>query len=156
MTAVVSPAESAAGLRGMYNRVADRLGARVGHDLVAIAARLGIAGVFWLSGRTKVDGLLTVSDSAVALFADEYRVPLLAPELAAHLAAYAEHLFPLLLVLGLFTRASALALLGMTAVIQVFVYPLAWPTHLVWAASMLYLAGRGGGSLSLDRVLRLR
>jgi putative oxidoreductase len=156
MTAVVSSVEPVAGVRGIYNRVADRLGALIGHDLVAIAARLGIAGVFWLSGRTKVDGLLTVSDSAVALFADEYQVPLLAPELAAHLAAYAEHLFPVLLVLGLFTRASALALLGMTAVIQVFVYPLAWPTHLVWAASMLYLAGRGGGSLSLDRVLRLR
>jgi putative oxidoreductase len=156
MTAVVSSVEPVAGVRGICNRVADRLGALIGHDLVAIAARLGIAGVFWLSGRTKVDGLLTVSDSAVALFADEYQVPLLAPELAAHLAAYAEHLFPVLLVLGLFTRASALALLGMTAVIQVFVYPLAWPTHLVWAASMLYLAGRGGGSLSLDRVLRLR
>lgn len=156
MTAVVSPVEPVAGVRRIYNLVAGRLGALIGHDLVAIAARLGIAGVFWLSGRTKVDGLLTVSDNAVALFADEYRVPLLSPELAAHLAAYAEHLFPVLLVLGLFTRASALALLGMTAVIQVFVYPLAWPTHLVWATSMLYLVGRGGGALSLDRLLRLR
>ena len=122
----------------------------------ALAARFGVAGVFWLSGRTKVEGLLTVSDGALALFADEYRLPLLAPELAAHLAAYAEHLFPLLLVLGLFTRGSALALLGMTAVIQVFVYPAAWPTHLVWASAMLYLAGRGAGRLSLDRVLGLR
>jgi putative oxidoreductase len=75
------------------------------------------------------------------------------PEIAAHLAAYSEHLFPLLLVLGLFTRLSALALLGMTLVIQVFVYPDAWPTHLSWAALLLYLAGRGAGRLSLDHAL---
>jgi len=156
MNAFTQDAAPAAGAAGRYNRVADRLAALVGHDLLALAARLGIAGVFWLSGRTKVDGLLTVSDNAVALFADEYRLPLITPELAAHLAAYAEHLFPLLLVLGLFTRASALALLGMTVVIQVFVYPAAWPTHLVWATAMLYLAGRGAGRLSLDQLLALR
>jgi putative oxidoreductase len=75
---------------------------------------------------------------------------------AAHLATYAEHLFPLLLVLGLCTRLSALALLGMTAVIQVFVYPQAGITHLWWAAPLLYLAGRGGGAFGLDRVLGLR
>jgi putative oxidoreductase len=92
----------------------------------------------------------------VALFADEYKVPLLPPELAAHLAAYAEHLFPILLVLGLLTRASALALFGMTAVIQIFVYPDAWPTHLVWATALLYLAARGAGRLSLDSVLGLK
>jgi putative oxidoreductase len=148
-------AEASAGLRGLHNRIAGRLQVLIGHDLLALAARFGIAGVFWYSGRTKVEGLLTVSDSAVALFADEYRVPLLPPEIAAHLAAYAEHLFPLLLVLGLATRASALALLGMTAVIQIFVYPSAWPTHLVWGVALLYLAGRGGGVVSLDRLLRL-
>lgn len=141
---------SASGPRALYNRAAATLTALLGHDLIALTARLGIAGVFWLSGRTKVEGWLTVSDSAVALFADEYRVPLLPPEFAAHLAAYAEHLFPILLVLGLLTRASALALLGMTAVIQVFVYPDAWPTHLVWATALLYLAGRGAGRVSLD------
>lgn len=155
MNAVAQNTVPAAGARGLHNRIADRLGSLIGHDVLALAARLGIAGVFWLSGRTKVEGLITVSDSAVALFADEYQVPLLAPELAAHLAAYAEHLFPLLLVLGLFTRASALALLGMTAVIQIFVYPAAWPTHLVWAAAMLYLVGRGAGRVSLDGRLGL-
>jgi putative oxidoreductase len=144
------------GLRAAYNRIAGRLEAWIGHDLLALAARFGIAGVFWLSGRTKVEGALTVSDNAVALFADEYKVPLLPPELAAHLAAYGEHLFPVLLVLGLLTRASALALLGMTAVIQVFVYPDAWPTHLVWATALLYLAARGGGRLSLDARLGLK
>jgi putative oxidoreductase len=145
-----------AGPRALYNRTADRIAGWIGHDLLALAARGGIAGVFWLSGRTKVDGWLAVSDNAVALFEDEYRLPLLSPALAAHLAAYAEHVFPLLLVLGLATRLSALALLAMTAVIQVFVYPLAWPTHLVWVVALLYLAGRGGGRLALDRVLGLR
>ncbi len=75
---------------------------------------------------------------------------------AAHMAAYAEHFFPLLLVLGLFTRLSALAFLGMTAVIHIFVYPDAWPTHLSWAALMLNLAGRGAGLVPLDRALGLK
>lgn len=157
MAALSNPATSAdPGARGVHNRLADRLGALIGHDLIALAARFGLAGVFWLSGRTKVDGVLAVSDNAIALFADEYRVPLLPPEIAAHVAAYAEHLFPVLLVLGLTTRGAALGLLGMTAVIQVFVYPSAWPTHLTWAVGLLYLAGRGAGRLSLDALFRLR
>lgn len=138
------------------NRLASQLEAWISHSLIALAARLGIAGVFFYSGRTKVDGWLTVSDNAIALFADEYRLPLLSPTLGAHLAAYAEHLFPLLLALGLCTRFSALALLGMTAVIQFLVYPAAWPTHLTWAAALLYLAARGAGNWSADRVLGLR
>lgn len=124
-------------------------------DLLALACRISMAAIFFMSGRTKVEGLLTITSSAYELFRTEYKLPLLAPELAAHLAAYAEHLFPVLLVLGLFTRLSALALLGMTLVIQLFVYPDAWPTHLSWAAALLYLVGRGGGTLSLDRKLRL-
>lgn len=151
------PADShGTGLRGRYNRGAALLTRLISHDLLALSARLGIGGVFWLSGRTKVDGWLTVSDSAIALFAEEYKVPLLPPEVGAHLAAYAEHLFPILLVLGLCTRASALALLGMTAVIQTFVYPNAWPTHLVWATALLYLAGRGAGRIALDHRVGLR
>jgi putative oxidoreductase len=144
------------GLRAAWNRIADALERWIGHSLIALAARFAIAGIFFLSGRTKVDGWLTVSDTAIALFADEYKVPLLAPVLAAHLATYAEHLFPILLMLGLCTRLSALALLGMTAVIQFFVYPDAWPTHLSWAALLLYLAGRGAGVVSLDRGLGIR
>jgi putative oxidoreductase len=97
-----------------------------------------------------------VSDTAYTLFREDYKVPLVPPEIAAHLATYAEHLLPILLVLGLFTRLSALGLLAMTAVIQIFVYPDAWPTHLSWAALMLYLAGRGAGGLSLDRALGVR
>jgi len=124
--------------------------------LLALAARGSLAAIFFLSGRTKVDGLLTVNDSAYALFREEYKVPLVPPEFAAHMATYAEHLFPILLVLGLCTRLSALALLGMTAVIQIFVYPDAWPTHLSWAALMLYLIGRGAGPLSIDRAIGLK
>lgn len=126
------------------------------HSLLALVNRIALAGIFWLSARTKVEGWFTISDSAYALFRDEYKLPLLPPELAAQVATVAEHVFPLLLVLGLFTRLSALALLGMTLVIQVFVYPDAWPTHLSWAGLMLYLAGRGAGSVSLDRVVGLR
>ena len=83
-------------------------------------------------------------------------LPLLSPEIAAHAAAYAEHLFPVLLVVGLFTRIAALALLVMTAVIQFFVYPDAWPTHLSWAGLLLYLAGRGAGPISLDRICSIK
>jgi len=158
MTPSTNAAVNAApgGPRAAWNRVADALDRGIGHSLLALAARFAIAGIFFLSGRTKVEGWLTVSDTAIALFADEYKVPLLPPALAAHLATYAEHLFPILLVLGLFTRLSALALLGMTAVIQLFVYPDAWPTHLSWAALLLYLAGRGAGAVSLDRMLDIR
>ena len=117
----------------------------LGLDAVLLVSRIGIAAVFFQSGRTKVEGWLTVTDNAVGLFRDEYRLPLVDPTLAAHAAAYAEHLFPLLLVLGLCTRFAALALLGMTLVIQIFVYPDAWPTHLSWAAPLLLLAARGGG-----------
>jgi putative oxidoreductase len=117
---------------------------------------VAIGALFFLSGRTKVDGWLTVNDSAYTLFREEFKLPLIPPEIAANAAAWAEHLFPVLLVLGLFTRLSALALLVMTLVIQVFVYPDAWPTHLSWAGLLLYLVGRGGGRLSLDQVFRIR
>jgi len=144
------------GWRRRLNHAADRLSALPMDLVLAPAARLAMAAVFWLSGRTKVEGWLTVSDNAVTLFAQEYKLPLFPPELAAHAAAYAEHLLPVLLVLGLFTRWSALSLLGMTAVIQVLVYPDAWPTHLTWAVPLIYLAWRGGGVVSLDRWLHLR
>jgi putative oxidoreductase len=144
-----------AGLRTRWNKVAAVLTRLVPDDLLALASRLAIASIFFLSGRTKVEGFLMLTDSAYELFRTEYKLPLVPPELAAHLAAYAEHLFPLLLVLGLFTRLSALSLLGMTLVIQLFVYPSAWPTHLSWAALLLLLVGRGGGRLSLDRLLRI-
>lgn len=139
-----------------WNRLADGLQRLLPDALLYLLVRVGIASVFFLSGRTKVEGLLSITPGTYELFRSEYALPLLPPELAAHLATYAEHLFPLLLVLGLGTRLSALALLGMTLVIEVFVYPDAWSTHLSWAALLLVLVGRGAGAWSLDRCLGLR
>lgn len=153
---ITHPTVPANGLRHHWNRAADRLQRLLGDNLLCLVARFGIASVFFLSGRTKVEGLLTITPSTYELFRTEYALPLLSPWLAAHLAAYAEHLFPLLLVLGLLTRLSALALLGMTTVIEVFVYPDAWPTHLTWAGLLLLLIARGAGAFSLDRLLKLR
>ena len=90
-------------------------------SLLLLVQRLGIAAVFFMSGRTKVDGILTVNDTAFELFRTDYALPLVKPEIAAYAAAYSEHLFPILLVLGLFTRVSAGALLIMTSVIEIFV-----------------------------------
>jgi putative oxidoreductase len=114
-----------------------------------------VAGVFWQSGQTKVDGF-RLTESAIELFRNEYQLPLVNPTLAAAAAATAEHVFPVLLVLGLATRFSALALLIMTLVIEVFVYPLAWPTHGTWAACFLLLMARGPGCVSLDHLIARR
>jgi putative oxidoreductase len=121
--------------------------------LLLLLARLAVASIFFLSGRTKVQGLFTLKDSTYDLFLYEYALPLIPAEFAAQLATAAEHLLPLLLVVGLFTRPAALALLGMTAVIQLFVYPAAWPTHLSWAALLLPLIASGAGAWSLDRIV---
>ncbi len=136
---------------------------RIPQDAIALLARISIASVFWLSGQTKVQGFVLnpltgefqlgwprLSDSVVDLFRDEYRLPLIDPTLAAVMAAAAEHVFPLLLLIGLATRLSALALLGMTAVIQLLVYPGAWPTHGTWAAVLLMLVASGAGRWSVD------
>ena len=136
--------------------------ARVAHkalplDLLLIVQRFAIAAAFFLSGRTKIeDGTwLTISDGAFELFRTDYALPFIPPIPATYAAATAEHLFPILLVLGLFTRVSAGALLVMTLVIEIFVYPDAWPTHLSWAGLLLPLIALGGGKLSLDRVLKI-
>ena len=128
---------------------------RMPESLWLLVCRIGIGAIFFLSGRTKVDGLLTLKDSTYTLFEYEYALPLVPPDLAAHAATYAEHAFPILLALGLFTRAGALGLLGMTATIQIFVYPDAWPTHLSWLAILLPIIARGPGALSLDHLLGL-
>lgn len=124
-------------------------------SLTALAARIFPAAVFWQSGQTKLEGW-HVSDNAIFLFREEYKLPLVDPVIAAHLAAFAEHAFPILLVLGLATRFAALALLGMTLVIQTFVYPGAWPTHGTWIACFLILIARGAGVFSLDHVIKGR
>jgi putative oxidoreductase len=140
------------------HRLVERAIQALGHipsDVIALVARLSIAGVFWRSGETKLDGW-SVSDSAVYLFENEYRLPLIDPWLAAHLAAFAEHVFPVLLVVGLASRFSALALLAMTLVIEIFVYPDAWPTHGTWAACLLFIAARGPGLFSIDALIARR
>jgi len=142
---------------------------RIPHSLIAFIARFSIAAVFWNSGQTKIAGLAInivngefmlgwprLSDSAVALFRDEYKLPFIAPEIAAPLAATAEHLLPLLLLFGLATRFSAFGLLCMTLVIQTLVYPDAYPTHGTWAAVLLFLMARGPGALSIDHLIARR
>jgi len=124
----------------------------VSYAALAIPLRLAVATVFWNSGTTKLANWSTT----LALFTDEYKVPLLTPELAAYVAATIELTTPVLLVLGLFTRAAALILLGMTTVIEVFVYPEAWPTHIQWAAMLLVLLCRGPGKLSVDHLIRTK
>ncbi|NHX00726.1 DoxX family protein [Pseudomonas koreensis] len=139
---------------------------KIPHSLIAFIARFSIAAVFWKSGQTKVEGLAIdlldgtvqlgwphLADSTIPLFQSEYHVPLLSPEVAAHMAAFAEHFFPVLILMGFATRFSALALLGMTLVIEVFVYPDAYPTHGTWAAVLLYLMATGPGKLSIDHLI---
>lgn len=150
---MTSTHETRTGPVQMFGELAQRA---VPDWFLLLLGRLAVAAIFFLSGRTKVEGVLTITPGTYALFEEEYRVPLIPSEVAAHLATYAEHLFPLLLVAGLFTRLSATALLGMTLVIQTFVYPDAWPTHLSWAALLLPLIARGGGTASLDRLFRLK
>ena len=125
---------------------------RIPYSLVALAARVFPAAVFWRSGQTKVEGW-ALNDTARFLFREQYNVPLVDPVVAAYAAAIFEHAFPVLLVLGLATRFSAVALLGMTVVIQVFVYPSAWPVHGVWAACFLIVIAQGPGVLSVDQLL---
>ena len=126
-------------------------------DLLLLVQRFGIAAVFFMSGRTKIveGSWLTIDDSAFELFRTDYHLPFIPPVPATYAATTAEHLFPILLVLGLFTRVSAGGLIVMTAVIEIFVYPDAWPTHLSWAGLLLPLIALGGGKLSLDRVVRI-
>ena len=123
--------------------------ARLPYAVLAIPLRLAVATVFWNSAMTK----LANWDTTISLFAEEYKVPLLPPETAAYLATSIELAAPVLLVLGLLTRQVALVLLGMVAVIEIFFYPQAWPTHLQWAAMLLILLSRGAGSWSLDYVV---
>src|ERR1700730_2659609 len=121
----------------------------VPYTLLALPLRAGVATVFWNSAMAK----LANWDTTIELFTEEYKVPLLPPEIAANLALGIELTTPVLLVLGLLTRAVALVLLGMTTVIEIFVYPQAWPTHIQWAAMLLVLLCRGAGKLSLDHVV---
>lgn len=128
---------------------------RIPSWLLGLLIRVGIADVFWRSGQTKVSGW-HVTDTTIQLFRDEYKVPLISPELAAYLAAIQEHLFSFLLIIGLASRLSAIGLLGMTAVIELFVYPANWPDHLLWTGCLLYVVARGPGAFSVDALIARR
>lgn len=142
---------------------------RIPHSAIALLARISLAAMFWMSGQTKIAGFVVdpvnrelelgrprVTDEAIELFRSEYMLPLLPPEVAATLAAVAEHVFPALLLIGFASRLSATALLGMTLVIQIFVYPAAFATHGLWATALLYVIARGPGVVSLDHLLASR
>ncbi len=120
--------------------------------VLALPMRLAGFAVFWRAGMAKLDSW----ESTILLFREEYQVPVLPPELAAYLATTVELGAAAALLLGLATRPAALALLGLTAVIQLFVYPAAWPTHLQWLAFLLPLLARGAGALSLDHLIARR
>jgi putative oxidoreductase len=152
-THTAPPEGAAARARHILQRV-NGLGGLVPQDLVALAARLFPAVVFWQSARTKVDGL-TIKDSTYFLFENVYALPVIPPATAAVLATVAEHVLPVLLVLGLLSRFSAFGLLVMTAVIQIFVFPEAWVTHGLWAVALLVVVAQGPGRLSLDHLLGL-
>ena len=124
-------------------------------DVIALIARLSVSAVFWQSGQTKLDGW-RVSSNTIYLFQNEYNLPLISPWIAAHAAAYSELLFPILLTVGLASRLSAFALLCMTLIIEIFVYPAAWPTHGTWAACLLLVIFRGPGFYSIDHFVARR
>ncbi|WP_394729803.1 DoxX family protein [Altererythrobacter sp. GH1-8] len=144
----------------LYNRLASFLASRWFEGLALLFTRIALAGIFWRSGRSKVEEgtWLQVSEATGFLFEYEYTgVPLLSPQVAAPMATYAEHLFPILLALGLATRFSAAALLGMTLVIQLFVYRDAWwSVHILWTAMALVLISRSAGVFSLDAAIAAR
>lgn len=128
------------------------LAERIPYSVVALVARIGVASVFWRSGQTKVSGF-QLRDQTFFLFREEYNVPLLPPDLAAYLATIAEHALSVLLLVGLASRLSALGLILMTAVIQLFVYPDGWPDHILWFGLLLLIVARGPGAISIDHVL---
>lgn len=145
-------APTASGLKGLIQSLNALAGRLMPYDLVAIAARFFVAATFWLSARTKVDGF-AIKDQTYFLFENIYNLPLINSSFAAVAATIAEHVLPVLLVLGIVSRFGAAGLLVMTAVIQIFVFPEAWNLHGLWAASLLVVISMGPGRFSLDHVL---
>lgn len=125
------------------------------YALIALLARVIIGLVFFKSGLTKIDGF-AIKDATFFLFAEEYKVPLISPVLAAYMGTAAELTLPWLLWLGIGARFAALGLFGMTAVIQTFVYPSAYVTHGLWAIGLLLIMKYGAGALSVDHLIRMR
>jgi putative oxidoreductase len=148
MTDSVGAGRSLSGRFEILGRIRRALDA-VGYSWLALPLRFAVATVFWNSAMAK----LANWETTLSLFSDEYQLPLIPPEIAAYLATSIELSTPVLLVLGLLTRPAAFILLGMTAVIEILVYPQAWPTHIQWAAMLLVLLCRGPGRFSLDHAI---
>ena len=148
MTETLTTSVTASPLRERVEAVLDLLG-RVPLGVVQLMARLAIAAVFWRSAQTKIANW----EFTVFLFRDEYKVPLLSPEVAAFIATSFELTCPVLLAFGFLTRLGTLPLLGMTLVIQLFVYPQSWPEHLTWASLLLLILTRGPGPFSVDHLI---
>ncbi len=143
----------------VYDRAVKFVSGKIPESIILLVVRVALAGIFWRSGRLKVEegSILKISETTFFQFDDDpfNKLPLLSPEIAAHVTTYAEHIFPILLVIGLFTRPSALALAIMTLTIQFFIFTDAqtwWQTHIIWTALALMLILRGGGMLSLDHI----
>jgi putative oxidoreductase len=128
------------------------LAERIPYSVVALVSRIAVASVFWRSGQTKVVGL-SIREETFALFRDVYKVPLLPPDVAAYLSTIGEHVFSVLLVVGLASRLSAIGLLFMTAVIELFIFPDGWPEHILWTGLLLSIIARGPGAISLDHLI---
>ena len=118
-------------------------------SLIELGLRLAVGATFFRSGINKFQSF----DTAITLFREEYRLPLLPPEVAAYMGTTVELTAPVLLVLGVFARFGAAALLAMTLTIQFLVYPENWPEHLMWASILAYVLSRGAGALSIDRLV---
>jgi putative oxidoreductase len=128
------------------------LAERIPYSAVALLSRIAVAQVFWRSGQTKVSGF-HLREETFVLFREEYKVPLLPPDVAAYMSTIGEHVFPVLLVVGFASRLSALGLFGMTMVIQLFVFPDGWPEHILWIALLVGIIARGPGAISLDQLI---
>jgi len=124
---------------------------RIPYSALALLSRFAVAQVFWRSGQTKVSGF-HIRDETFVLFREEYKVPLLPPDVAAYISTTAEHVFPVLLIVGLASRMSALGLFFMTMVIQLFVFPDGWPEHILWISLLALIVARGPGAVSLDHL----
>ncbi len=141
-------------MMSLIKKAINMVSGAVPEAIALLFARVALAGIFWRSARTKVEdgSFLTMKELTVDLFRDEYGMPF--PEITGLIATYAEHFFPILLVLGLATRFGAAGLLVMTLVIQFFVYPEAWwSVHIIWVALAAVLITRGGGLFSLDKLV---
>ena len=131
------------------------LAERIPYSAVTLISRFALASVFWRSAQTKVNGF-SIREETFYLFQEEYKVPLLPPDLAAYFATIGEHAFSVLLLIGLASRLSALGLFGMTMVIQLFVFPDGWPEHILWISLQLLIISRGPGTISLDHLIWTR